>query len=530
MLGGAIAASPHHVFAQDSLLTKDFQYVKQSDPWLTSPNAAGLNRLNIDHLSDAEVGTKYETGGFVNYYEAAKSNNIEAKVESFYRLSDRIVMYGRMGYDYFSGKNMTGSAFINHTHMPFDIVEATTDNKGRKHKDTYTLTGAVSGNIYKNIAIGAKVDYTAANYAKYKDLRHKNKLMDLALTAGVYIPLGKHIQAGANYIYHRTTESILFSIYGNADLRYKSLVDYGAFLGTTELFGEMGYTDKNNEMPLFNRLNGGSMQIGWDITSTLSLYSNFTYTSRDGYYGKKSSYTISYNQFDGDGFRYDGRLSLSQGTKKHALDIFVSVDGLTDYSNTYREVEDQQTSARYYEYYTPVKLSKKTWVEGGLAYTGYYGIADQSAKWTVNGGVNFMKRNQKIYQYPYYRKQDLSSTEFFARGERNICIGKGVLTPTLGFSYKKGSGDICKDGLQATPSDKQTAPAEMTAFLHREYQYLTAPQYSVDAAVKYAFIFPNTRMKTYAKAGFHYLGTSEKDEYLEGRSHTTLSFAVGCTF
>ena len=82
----------------------------------------------------------------------------------------------------------------------------------------------------------------------------------------------------------------------------------------------------------------------------------------------------------------------------------------------------------------------------------------------------------------------------------------------------------------AAPSDKQVAPAEMTAFLHREYQWLTAPQYAVDAMAKYAFIFPKTRMKTYAKAGICYRRTSESDEYLEGKSHTTLSFAIGCTF
>ena len=530
MLGEVLMASPQHVMAQDSLLTKDFEYLKLSDSWLTSPNAAGLNRLTIDHLTDAQVGIKYETGGFVDYYQAAKALSIGADIESYYRLSKHIVMYGRMGYDNFSGRDMTGSAFINPTHMPFDIIERTLDNKGRKHKDTYYLTGAVSGEIYKDITIGARIDYTAANYAKYKDLRHKNNLMDLTVTAGVYVPIGCRVQMGANYYYRRSSEGVRFSIYGNSDLIYKSIVSYGTAYGKAETFGEYGYTDSNREMPLFNEYQGGGVQLSWDITPWLSWYNNFSFNNRDGYYGKKSSYTISYNQFDGNQFEYSGRFSISHVNNRHDFNIQFSTEKLTDYNNTYREVEDPVTSARYYEYYTPVKLSKKTWTSGGIAYTGYYGINDMTTKWIVNGGVNLMQRKQTMYEYPYYRKQNIRSTELFARGEHNIPLKPGILTAALGMSYKKGSGEIYKDGVMAAPSDKQTAPAEMTAFLHREYQWLTAPQYAIDAMAKYAFIFPKTRMKTYAKAGICYRRTSESDEYLEGKSHTTLSFAIGCTF
>ena len=530
VLGGVMTASPRHVLAQDSLLTKDFLFLKQSDAWLTNPNAAGLTRLNIAHLSDAKIDFGYETGGFVNYYEAAKAVNVGAGVESFYRLTDRIVMYGKMGYHNFAGKKMSGSAFVNPSRMPFDIVESTTDNSGNKHRDTYTLTGAVGADVHQGIAVGAKVDFTAANYAKYKDLRHKNNLMDLALTAGIYAPLGKRVQVGANYFYRRSTEQVRFSIYGNADLVYKSIIDYGAFFGKTETFGEKGYTEQNREMPLFNEYHGVGIQAGWDITSQISWHNHFGYAHREGYYGKKSSYTVSHNQFDGKSFVYDGRLTVKTATDKHLLDMHIDWESTTDYNNSYREVEDAATSARYYEYYTPVKLSKKTWTEASVAYTGYYGVRDLTATWMTNGGVEFTRRKVTAYDYPYYRTQDLRHVAFFAQGERNFFFDKSLLSVSLAMNYQTGSGDLYNDGTMAPPSDKQVPPAEMTAFLHREYQYLTAPQYGFEMAVKYAFVFPKTRMKTYAKAAFNHLRTTEKDDYLEGQSHSTLSLTVGCTF
>lgn len=518
------------ICAQDSLLWKDYDYLKTSDPWLTSQNAAGLTRLKTSHLSDATISYSISNGGFVNYDQAGKSRTIDAGIESFYRLNKRSVIYGRLSYNNFAGKDMTGSAFVNPYRMPFDIVEDSLTNPGRKQRDTYNLIGAFGVDIYKGIALGIKIDYTAANYAKYKDLRHKNNMLDLILTPGIYIPIKDIAHLGINYYYRRNTESITFKTYGNADRVYKSLVNYAAFIGKVEAFGEYGYTDANREMPYFNEYTGIGMQAALNITSHITWYNDFTFAKRHGYYGKKSSYTISYNQHNSKEYTYNGQLAYKASRNRHELGWGLEVENLKDYNNSYRSMTDPNTTATYYEYYTPVKLSNKIWGDGYIAYTGYYGTQDMYSTWKLNAGLNFMYRKQTGYEYPYNRTQEIRSTEFFARGERNIPLKPGILTAALGMSYKKGSGEIYKDGVMATPSDKQVAPAEMTAFLHREYQWLTAPQYAIDAMAKYAFIFPKTRMKTYAKAGICYRRTSESDEYLEGKSHTTLSFAIGCTF
>ena len=58
--------------------------------------------------------------------------------------------------------------------------------------------------------------------------------MDMTLTTGILLPLTSSVlplTVGANYLYRRTTESLVFSLYGREDKVYKSLIDYGTFMG-----------------------------------------------------------------------------------------------------------------------------------------------------------------------------------------------------------------------------------------------------------------------------------------------------------
>ena len=48
--------------AQDSLLLRDYQFVRQSDPWLTHHNAAALTRLAVDNIVAYEG--QWRTGEF----------------------------------------------------------------------------------------------------------------------------------------------------------------------------------------------------------------------------------------------------------------------------------------------------------------------------------------------------------------------------------------------------------------------------------------------------------------------------------
>ena len=514
---------------QDSLLLRDYQYVKQQDAWLTSGNAAALTRYQAKNIAEANLSLRYNRGGLTDYYESPEMLRLGAAVESFYRVSRRTVVFGSIAYENANAWRTTGSAWMNPTRKPFDIVEATLDNPGKKHRDTYQLTGAVGVDLGKGLSLGAQVDYTGANYAKYKDLRHKNKLMDLTASVGLYAPVASWLNVGANYRYHRNTESITFSMYGKDDRVYNSLISYGAMMGPVEQFGIKGYTDKSNEMPWVDDGNGAGLQLDFRLAEGLSFYNHFTYLYHKGYYGRKSPTTITYANHKGHQFSYEGVLSYKRSTALHQLAVKVLTEKIENFGSTYRELINDN-GAYYYEYYESVKTGQRRWATTDIDYTGRWGIRGELPTWTVQAGLHFLQRKQIGILYPYYRRQSLKRTEVVLRGERNFFVGKGVLSAALGFSYAKGSGDVCEDGAYVEPQDGQSFPASMDAFLYREYQYLTAPQIGLHASAKYAFLLPSVRLRMHVKAGFDYRKASETYAYSLGNHNTQLTFAVGCTF
>lgn len=514
--------------AKDSLLHRDFSFVANSDAWLGSDNAAALTRFKTKNISLAEVYVQYGKGGFVNYDESPRTVQAGANVSSFYRLTDRIILSGSMRYDNFSGRNMTGSAFIQTQRLPFDIVEDSLNNAGTKHRDTYNLMGALSWEIYKGLAIGTKVDFTAANVAKYKDLRHKTKLMDLALTTGVYIPL-QPFSLGFNYTYRRNTESVIFSTYASNAQEFTSYINYGPWIGKTEPFSSSGFTDSNREQPMLNEYHGLGLQLGWEILPHLSWFNHLDMAYRKGYYGRKSPYTIVHTNHHSHIYDYQTRLTLNLDKQIHHLDFSFSSENLVNEMNAYRSNKNEQ-GAYFYQYLDPVKSANKAWNDVHLGYTGYYGVTNELPLWTVEAGANIAQRKQTGYSYPYFRRQDIRTTEAYTGLTRNLLFRKGVLSLKAGFAYKKGKGDAFEDGTLAKPSDKQNGFPTMDVLMYREYKYITDPQYSLQLGLKYAFVLPGTKMKTYTAFDFTHRHTNDGNAYLIGRNYSTGRLTIGCTF
>ena len=522
------------------------------DPWLCSPNAAGLTRYAFANMGTAELSLTKGKGGFVNFNASPDVLTLDATVESFFRLNSHAVVYGRMSYTNFSGDDMAGSAFISRPAgasaiLPFDIVEDSLTNTGTKHQDTYRLCGALGYDLYKGFALGARLDYTAANLAKYKDLRHKNKLMDLDLTAGFYLPLAltgsTELSLGANYRYHRTTESLQFSTYGKNEKVYNSLVAYANFMGHLEQFGMNGYTDKSREMPLVSDYNGIGAQLALR-SGPFGFYNAFDYARRHGYYGRRSPYTITYANHESDLYRYDAQLSVSSARDaRFTLDLALSAENLRNDAANYRELQNEQ-GATYYEYYTPVKTANKLLTSGtvclgadlGQIATTHHPTPNAQPplpRWSLRLGLNWHHREQTAYVYPFARRQDLSSREPFVSLCRNIVAARkhsAYWTFALDFSFLKGSGQPFEDFTFQTPSDKQEQPPTMDAYLWREYTWLTAAQYRIGAAAAYSFIMPGPRLRTFLRLSLSHRKANEQSPYSQGRDFTTATLAVGCNF
>ncbi len=512
----------------DSLLMRDFSYVMQSDPWLMGNNPSALIRFGSSTLSEATVSMTVGNGGFVNYDQSPHTLTFGASAESVYRLSPRTVVYGHMSYQNESSSNMAGSAFLNTYHLPFDIVEDSLTNEGDEHRDTYHLKGGVGVDIWHGWSVGASFDFTAANLAKYKDLRHQNKAMDLTFSAGFYLPLG-HVSLGANYLYRRSTENIRFKVYGQSDKVYKSLIAYANFMGQVEQFTTNGYTGSNNEQPLFSARHGACVQLDWRITPQWQWYHSMMAQYRSGYYGRESAYTITYMRHHSHIYTYQSRLSYRLPTSLHRMDVSISAERLENNQNAYLETLNEQGASQY-EYFGAVKTGDKLWVDTHIGYTGDMGIDYELPRWTVATGVNIGHRKQTGYRYPYYRRQRLNQVQGYVDACHRIRLRQGILQAGLQFAYQKGSGDVYEDLTFAEPSAQQTAPPSMDAYLYRDYEYYTAPQVKVGTALKYSFIFPQTRMKTYVEGKCTYLKAYNTDAYLKGDAYTTVMLIVGVDF
>ena len=393
------------------------------------------------------------------------------------------------------------------------------------------MSGGVGVDVWRGYALGARLDYTAANYAKYKDLRHKNKLMDLAFSVGGYAPVLPWLNLGANYTYHRNTESVSFSTYGKSEKVYKSLINYGAFFGTLEQFGNEGYTDKSREMPLFEDGHSGNIQLELRPMHQLSVLATFGFGKGKGYYGRQSPYTITYTQHK----RRTKEATLSllyrplSGLSSHRLDFSYRNEKLANRAETFLEMKNT-SGASYYVYYDPVETADKQLQNISVVYTASLGVRGETPTWNLHASWQWFQREQLNYLFPFYRHQKLSAYECALGVSRNIFFRRGILSCSLKGSLGKGSGAPYDDGTFVTPSEKQERPATAEVFLYREYQYLTAPHYAIGGSVKYAFVFPGTRLKTHVRFDLSHRKANGTLLYSRGCDRTQGTIAVGCTF
>lgn len=529
-----LATGTCRVAAQDSLLLRDYQFVVQQSPWLTTTNAAALTGYAASNMSEAELSLGYGHGRLTGYSLPTSVLQVSADVEAYCRISPRTVVYGRMAYDNTSGRETTGSVFmpVGNLLRPFDIVEDSANNAGRKHTDLYTLSGGVGVDLWKGYSIGARVDYTSGNYAKYKDLRHKNSLMDLQATASVYAPVTPWLNVGASYTYHRRTESIVFSVNGKSEKVYKSLIDYGAMTGIVEQFGNEGYTDKSNEMPLFEEGHGGALQVEVCPLPELSAWVSASYSGGDGYYGRRSPFTITYTDHDRDMLTVSGRVAYVPQSRRtaHYADICYSDQQVHNRANTFRPITNAN-GAIHYEYYDPVETGDKRERTVTVDYTAHLGVNGELPAWTLTAGYHWQRRTQRAFLYPFYRMQKLSVNELAVSAQRNICIQRdAVLSLSVNGAWQKGSGEPYIDGTFTTAADGQSRPATMQEFLLRDYHYMTAAQYRFGIGAKYAFVPKGMHVRPHVRIAADYRRAGNTDYYADGRDYVQLLLAVGCAF
>lgn len=526
----------YSLIAQDSVIIRypALSYMQQAEAWLLSNNAAGLLSVPVQKISVTEIFANKDNGGFVNYYQSDNSYEWGANTESYYKLNERVTLYGKLRYANFTGQNMTGSAFINPYDNPFDLSETADSTRGEKNMETFLLIGGVATQLGKGFALGGKVDYRTANYAKYRDLRHTNKLLDLTANIGLSyrIPNASDswsLVAGGSYIYHRSIEGMEFRVYGVSNKQYYTLINFGGFYGNSELWSSLGSKSYTiDSKPMVNEFNGGALQLDLHLQNGWSVFCEATYLKWTGYYGKKSPGTYVFTNHNGTETDIAATLAYERSDFRHSLLMQFQKEHLENYELISQEDNDTQSNRHNIIYLGKNQMLDRNRTTISATYTGSFGIKDFCPAWQLKAGGNYYSRDQRISLYPYYRLQNIWNYDAYASASRNILQGKNQYDITLGAHYGSGGGTPKDDKTYTPPSEQQKPPKSLDHCLYQEYEYLTAPRFSGNASIGYNRLL-TASLLGYVRLRYEYIQAVNISS-LNGNMHHSVTLAAGCVF
>ncbi len=517
LFSGRAQVTPQHLY--------DFNFIKSSEPWLTSSNAAGLIRLPVEKIFITQAGFEKNNGGFVAHHQSDNSFNAGGLAESFSHLGQDVYVYGRLSYDYFKGKNMGGSVMSDPYHSPFNIVAMADTTAGVKTLETYRLTGGVAYRFNDAFSVGGKIDYKGGNYSKARDPRHVNMIMDMEVTAGLSWNIADVIVFGANYIFRRNLESFYFQIYGTTDKIYYYLVDYGGFFGQREVFGERGYSTQSTYMPLLTTYHGAALQIEIGPSSRVRLFNEFSFKAFDGYYGRKSTSTIMYSAHEGFQAGYKSCLSFGNDNTGHLVKLNADYTQMYNNENVYQEKTIE--GVKEIIYFGSNEVLERHLIEGNLEYCANIGIRDHRPTLTIKASADAMARFQTSSLYPFNRKQNIFSIDGVLSAAYNIFHANGIVGIRLSGGYGTGLGEAFRDGLYTQTSNPR-APRTMNDAMLKEFEFLTANRINAGTGFRYSHFFKNN-ITGYIDLDYRLLNALNIS-YLVGSMHHRISATVGISF
>ncbi|MET0464939.1 MAG: DUF6850 family outer membrane beta-barrel protein [Chitinophagaceae bacterium] len=523
LLGGVLISAMSVAQSPDSTLP-DLQYIRQGHPWLNSDQATGLQFMREGRVSLASVTTRKSDGEFRNFYQSGNSFGLNANTEAIYRLNPKVVFAGKVDYEYFNGKKMGGSVFIDPYSHAMDIDENADSTTGSKTLESYFLQGAVSAQVTSRFTLAGSVNYTAANYAKLRDLRHVNKLLDLDAQAGASYKLSSSITLGASYTYSRRIESVSFAIQGNTDRQYLSLINFGSFFGLSQLHSDQGYTGQAR--PLTDSRHTVAGQVGWSVAPGIELFQQFSYQLRSGYYGERGLATIVFTEHEGNRYASTTGLSIKKAGSLQYIRLTGTVDKLENFENVYTiSTAPGGNSAVTYIGQNKVMNSNKTYLEG--EYSHYWDIRNDQPLWSVHFLGDYTSRDQTVIRYPYYRVQQYNNYHASVTAKRSWLVNTCLLSASLGLGYGGGTGVPKTDGVYVPPSSSQIPPGSRDIYLQQEYEFFTSPQVALQPSFR---VSRNVNRNVQAFINLSASLTRAWKTVYNGSDFRVIALTVGCSF
>lgn len=503
----------------------DYRFVKNAQPWLSSGNPAGLSALSFRHIAQASVAFNKGNGGLVNYNGSDNDYSFDLGAEAFTRVGERWTFGGQIDYTYYHGKNMAGSAFIEPLQMPFDLVDVKS-LAGDKQRERYHLAGSVAYTPLQALSIGLQADYTAGNYAKMKDLRHTNHLLDLKLTAGLSWRFSPLLRLGAHYRYRSRVETLAFQQSGESTLTYSQLISYGAFYGKDQVFSANTYVSSASQ-PVRDSWHGGAVQASFDFSGGGTLMLEAGVSARSGHYGIPGSKTEVFSAHKGMDYGAQAALNLPDGTLEHRIRLEGNYATLHNEENVFRYVNQPETGNTVIEYIGANERLNRGLLEARASYLLCIGTQQMLPVWEAGVQSEAFLRTLTVPLYPFFRQQKVFRIGLQAGGLRRFVWGRHLLGAGARAGFAAGSGKVAEDGTYIPPATDQKIPAENRTYLMQEYEFYTRPCLSAALSMQYGLLLGK---KMDASLGFDLGWRHAFSPTAVGADRLTFSIGLGLNF
>lgn len=440
-----------------------FDEVMRRNPWNASLNRAGLRSDTLEY-SYAEVWGTLERGGLMNHSMSNKCFDVGGKTESI-RHFKRLSFAGGFSYDYFSGSDMWGSMFTTAGSWPIDLYEYT---PGRKIRERYAFEGDLSVDMDKNWRAGIGIDFSAGNYAKRKDLRHKNTSLDFAIAPAVQWHKGRWA-VGLNYLFEKHTENVEAEEVGSTPDSYKAFLDKGLYYGVEQLWtsGDLHLDESGiSSFPIQKMLHGAGLQFQYG-----KFFGEFRYRHTAGDTGEKGTV---WHEFSGN--------DLAGEIRWHHIHEQGDTD-IVRFSVDWQELRNQE-----------VILTTTT--EGGVTTSTAYGsvpIMERRQLRTLltaesrrgnqlfEYGIEYsLLREQSSLLYPHIKGQTLRQWHLYVSNR----ISWRIVELSLGVHYRWGN-QCSWEHQESQLIPESPYPMQQSELFDWETDYLTARRLGVDAALRF---------------------------------------------
>lgn len=278
------------ILIQSTAVAQTYSAVKRHNFWNDGFGVTGIRQDTVS-IAVAEAYGNYVSGGLRASSEASSLWRAGAYTSAIRHLKN-FSMTGSFSFDQMWGEGMCGSMFVRPGFYPVDVYEFT---PGSKSRQTYEVCGGISVDVSPLWRLGGEVDFTSANYAKRKDLRHTTYMLDFSVKPGVQYHNGD-LALALNYIFSKNSETVKAEQVGTSVASYDAFFDKGLYYGVKNIWTGSGVHLNEpgiDGLPVSETINGLSLQFSYG-----GLYAGVQGRLRNGQVGEKLKVWYRFSGYD----------------------------------------------------------------------------------------------------------------------------------------------------------------------------------------------------------------------------------------